>query len=251
MNLLLRFLDPQDQTVRWRKERGRPTTDSVYALLKKALDSDFLDLKKSKRYKTTVYLETEHGADGGRDLTLEQLAVYLETPEGALLKQERRRLLIEEFADDPEAQELVELQLDPEGYNGRLAGSLPCGPLSAGHMVAFVAAAHDNVPRRVRQWRKRVGRYHTRGRNVIRQRGTCNVSKPITVTTLCSCRTRFSSDNGIVPRATGTGAAPVFASLVDSSSRDTQLPMLWSVAVSHCRALVTSSTASSTGVGRG
>jgi len=117
MNLLLRFLDPQDQSVRWCQDRGRPTTDGVYALLRKALDNDFFDLKKSKRYKTTVYLETEDGTDGGQKLTLEQLAIYLETPEGVLLKQERTRLLIEEFSDDPEAQVLVKLQLDPEGYN--------------------------------------------------------------------------------------------------------------------------------------
>ena len=35
----------------------------------------------------------------------------------ALLKQERRRRLIEEFSDDPQTQEILNLQLDPEGYN--------------------------------------------------------------------------------------------------------------------------------------
>lgn len=118
MNLVLRFLDPQDTSVRWREERGRPTTDGIYALLSKALYNDFLDLKKSKRYKTTVHLETADDADDGKELTLEQLAVYLETPEGALLKQERTRLLIEEFSDDPEAQEMLKLQIHPDGYSG-------------------------------------------------------------------------------------------------------------------------------------
>src|SRR5580704_14335897 len=117
MNLLMRLLDPQDHSVRWREDRGRPTTDGVYAMLSRALDNDFLDLKKSKRYKTTVYLETEGNADTSHELTLEQLAVYLETPEGELLKQERRRKLIEEFSDDSKAREMLELQLDPEGYN--------------------------------------------------------------------------------------------------------------------------------------
>ena len=117
MNLLLRFVDPQDQSVRWREDWGRATTDGVYALLRKALDRDFFDLKKSKRYRTTVYLQAEDGAEGGQEVTLEQLAVYLETPEGALLRQERTRLLIEEFSDDPAAQVLVKLQLDPEGYS--------------------------------------------------------------------------------------------------------------------------------------
>jgi DNA-directed RNA polymerase specialized sigma24 family protein len=116
MNLLLRLLDPKDDKVRWNEGFGRPTTDGVYALLRKALDRDFLDLKKSKRYRTTVYLERDDG-HSGQELTLEQLAVYLETPEGALLKQERKRAIIQEFSDDPEAQEMLKLQLDDDGYN--------------------------------------------------------------------------------------------------------------------------------------
>ena len=116
MNLLLRFLDPRDDKVRWNEGLGRPTTDGLYAFLRKALDRDFLDLKKSKRYRTTVYLERED-RDSAQELTLEQLAVYLETPEGTLLKQERKKAIIEEFSDDPEAQEMLKLQLDDNGYN--------------------------------------------------------------------------------------------------------------------------------------
>lgn len=127
MTLLLKFLDPQDNSVRWHESRGRPTTDGVYALLRTALDRDFLDLKKSKRYKTTVYLEREDG-DRSQELTLDQLAVYLQTPEGALLKQERRQAIIEQFSDDPKAQEILKLQLDEDGYNAftnqELAGLL-------------------------------------------------------------------------------------------------------------------------------
>lgn len=116
MNLLLRFLDPRDDKVRWNEGLGRPTTDGLYAFLRKALDRDFLDLKKSKRYRTTVYLERED-RDGAQELTLERLAIYLETPEGTLLKQERKKTIIEEFSDDPEAQEMLKLQLDDDGYN--------------------------------------------------------------------------------------------------------------------------------------
>lgn len=116
MTLLLKFINPQDRSVRWHEDRGRPTTDGVFALLRKALDHDFLDLKKSKRYRTTVYLEKEDG-DSGQELTLEQLAVYLETPEGILLKQERRQAIIAEFSDDLRAQEILKLQLDDDGYN--------------------------------------------------------------------------------------------------------------------------------------
>jgi DNA-directed RNA polymerase specialized sigma24 family protein len=116
VNLLLRFLDPRDDKVRWNEGLGRPTTDGLYAFLRKALDRDFLDLKKSKRYRTTVYLERED-RDRAQELTLDQLAVYLETPEGTLLKQERKKAIIEEFSDDPEAQEMLKLQLDDDGYN--------------------------------------------------------------------------------------------------------------------------------------
>jgi DNA-directed RNA polymerase specialized sigma24 family protein len=116
MNLLLRFLDPRDDKVRWNEGLGRPATDGMYAFLRKALDRDFLDLKKSKRYRTTVYLERED-RDGAQELTLEELAVYLETPEGTLLRQERKKAIIEEFSGDPEAQEMLKLQLDDDGYN--------------------------------------------------------------------------------------------------------------------------------------
>jgi len=116
MNLLLRFLDPRDDKVCWNEGLGRPTTDGLYAFLRRALDRDFLDLKRSKRYRTTVYLERDD-RDGAQELTLEQLAVYLETPEGTLLKQEREKAIIEEFSDDPEAQEMLKLQLDDDGYN--------------------------------------------------------------------------------------------------------------------------------------
>lgn len=116
MTLLLKFLDPQDQTVRWHEDRGRPTTDGVYALLRAALDRDFIDLKRSKRYRATVYLDKED-QNGGQQLTLEQLAVYLETPEGALLKKDRKEAIIQEFSADPAAREILKLQLDDDGYN--------------------------------------------------------------------------------------------------------------------------------------
>src|SRR5260370_5312152 len=72
MNLLVQFLDPADSRVRWSEGQPRPNTERVYAFLKKALDRDFFDLKKSKRYKTTVYVNEESSEDE-RTLTLEQL----------------------------------------------------------------------------------------------------------------------------------------------------------------------------------
>jgi len=116
MNLVVRFIDPADHGVGWKDSQTRPNTARVCALLKKALERDFLDLKKSKRYKTTIHVEDQSAENPG-ELSLDQLAVYLETPEGVLLKKERVRELIEAFSDDPKAKEIVRLQLDPEGYN--------------------------------------------------------------------------------------------------------------------------------------
>ena len=117
--LLLRFVDPQDTTVKWKEAYGPPTTEGVLALLAKALKRDYLDLKKSKRYTTTIYVENVKSGDGDEKggLTLDQLAVFLETPEGRLLKDERVRRLIEEFSEDPTAREILTLQLSPDGYN--------------------------------------------------------------------------------------------------------------------------------------
>lgn len=116
MNLVVRLLDPADNTVEWKDKQSRPSSERVLALLRKALERDFLDLKKSKRYKTTVQINDQAPDDSG-ELSLDQLAVYLETPEGTLLRKERVRAVIEAFSDDPKAGEIVRLQLDPEGYN--------------------------------------------------------------------------------------------------------------------------------------
>jgi DNA-directed RNA polymerase specialized sigma24 family protein len=115
MDLIMRFLDPNDPTVRWASDLGTPTTDGIYALLKKALWRDFLDLKKSKRYTTSVY-ETDSEGTGAQELSLDQLIGYFDTPEGILLKKERMKVILAEFADDPKAQEILQLQLDPTGY---------------------------------------------------------------------------------------------------------------------------------------
>jgi hypothetical protein len=117
MNLIVRFLDPNDETVRWSRELGPPTTDGLYALLKKALWHDFLDLKKSKRYQTSVYADEEGTTDQPDGvLNFDQMLAHFETPEGALLKKQRVDAITGEFKDDAKAQEIVRLQLDPDGY---------------------------------------------------------------------------------------------------------------------------------------
>ncbi|MHB8656309.1 MAG: hypothetical protein ACYDA9_20835 [Terriglobia bacterium] len=118
---LLKFLDPQDNTVRWSDTKAQPTTASLLAYLRKVLERDFLDLVKSKRYQTTVYVDPIEGEDweedGKQGLTLDQLALAFETPEGQTLRHERVEWILKQFDAEPELREIVKLQLDPEGYN--------------------------------------------------------------------------------------------------------------------------------------
>jgi DNA-directed RNA polymerase specialized sigma24 family protein len=145
MNLVVRLLDPADNTVEWKDKQWRPNTERVFALLRKALERDFLDLKKSKRYKTTVQIDDQAPDDSG-ELSLDQMAVYLETPEGLLLKKERVRAIIEAFSDDPKAEEIVRLQLDPEGYNA----------FTNQELAALLETSVDDIENRKKRVRNRL-----------------------------------------------------------------------------------------------
>jgi len=118
---LLKFLDPLDTSVKWSEARGQPTTSSLLAYLRKVLQRDFLDLKKKKSYRTTVYADVADPEDeqdeGKTGITLDQLAKEFETPEGQTLKRERVKWILQKFDTEPELKEIVTLQLAPEGYN--------------------------------------------------------------------------------------------------------------------------------------
>ena len=118
---LLKFLDPLDTSVMWSDARGQPTTASLLAYLRKVLERDFLDLKKKKSYQTTVYAEATDPEDRKHEekpgITLDQFAGKFESPEGKMLRVERVKWILKQFDAEPELKEIVELQLDPEGYN--------------------------------------------------------------------------------------------------------------------------------------
>jgi DNA-directed RNA polymerase specialized sigma24 family protein len=80
------------------------------------LERDLFDLKKSKRYTTTAYVDSFEADDGEDALTLDQLAVTYCTPEAEALKQERITWLLKQFDREPELKEIVKLLFDPAGY---------------------------------------------------------------------------------------------------------------------------------------
>lgn len=121
MTTIKKFLDPQDSSVRWSESREPPTTSTLLTYLRKVLERDFLDLLKSKSYRNVLYPETagagEDQNDGSPAFTLDQFAGAFETPEGEALRQERVKVVLSQFDSVPDLKEIVELQLDPNGYN--------------------------------------------------------------------------------------------------------------------------------------
>lgn len=116
MDTIVKFLDPEDNTVTWNDARGAPTMEGLIAYLERVMRNDFLDRKRSKRYKCQASLPPAESEDG-TGMTLDELAVFLETPEAIASRHQRHEQLIASFADTPELQDVLRVQLDPDGYN--------------------------------------------------------------------------------------------------------------------------------------
>jgi DNA-directed RNA polymerase specialized sigma24 family protein len=121
---LLKFLDPEDYTVTWKQKHGTPTTAGVVAYLRTVLKNDFLDLLKAKAHETTVIVkahqEGEHEQDedrgSQRTLTLDEFASAAEGPEGKAIREQMHARLLAQFEEEPDLRDLLEAQLDPDGY---------------------------------------------------------------------------------------------------------------------------------------
>jgi DNA-directed RNA polymerase specialized sigma24 family protein len=115
---LLKLLDPLDTSVTWSPTKGPPDTAGVLAYLREVLRRDFLDLIRSKRARTSIYLDDER--EDGQDLsesTIDQRVASYGNPEDEHLRRERLLWLVQQSKDDPELLEIVSLQLEPGGYN--------------------------------------------------------------------------------------------------------------------------------------
>jgi DNA-directed RNA polymerase specialized sigma24 family protein len=120
MEVITKFLDPLDSSVAWSDQRGEPTTAKVLSLLRKVLERDFFDLKRSMRYKTTVYLDThrdDNEEEGDASNTLDHFASRFDSPEREVIVKERTEWILRQFDGEAELKEIVKLQLEPGGYN--------------------------------------------------------------------------------------------------------------------------------------
>ena len=116
--VMLRFLDPQDHTVTWKASSGPATPSRVFGYLKKVLRHDLFDLRKRHAHKKTVSMAPHAEEAGvGPALSLDDFPSRTEGPDIAVLKGERHEWLLRQFDSEPPLRELLEVQLDPDGWN--------------------------------------------------------------------------------------------------------------------------------------
>ena len=118
--VVLRFLDPQDHTVTWKASSGPPTPSRVLGYLKKALQHDLFDLRKRHAHKKSVTMEAHRPEEleaNGPPQSLDDFPARTESPHDAAIRGEQDQWLLRQFDSETELRELLELQLDPEGWN--------------------------------------------------------------------------------------------------------------------------------------
>lgn len=118
--VVLRFLDPQDHTVTWKTSSGTPTPSRLLSYLKKVLQHDLFDLRKRHAHKKTVSTEAhaqEEAEANGPPQSLDDFPARTESPDDAAIKGEQHEWLLRQFDSEPALRELLEVQLDPEGWN--------------------------------------------------------------------------------------------------------------------------------------
>lgn len=119
MAVLQKFIDPLDTSVAWSDQKGEPTSDKVVAYLKKVMRNDLLDLKKSKKFTTTVHVDLASPDDGQGVIPRRlELAATHDGPEAEVLKRERREWILGQFDGEPGLKELLSLLLGPDGWTG-------------------------------------------------------------------------------------------------------------------------------------
>jgi DNA-directed RNA polymerase specialized sigma24 family protein len=119
-DVVLRFLDPYDHTVSWKASAGTATIPRVLGYLKKVLQHDLFDLRKRHAHKTTVSMAAHAQGDGEADgpgPSLDEFPSKTESPDTSVLKRERHEWLLHQFDSEPLLRELLEVQLDPEGWS--------------------------------------------------------------------------------------------------------------------------------------
>jgi len=143
---LLKLLDPRVHTVVWSESKGTATTAGLAAYLRVVLERDFLDLVRSKRYRTTVFPDREEqdaGAQAMGSVPLDQMPARSANPEHEAIRHEEAAWLLKQFREEPELEAILRLQLEMDGYNA-------FSNLELARMLAVPVAEIENRKRRLK-----------------------------------------------------------------------------------------------------
>jgi DNA-directed RNA polymerase specialized sigma24 family protein len=143
---LLKLLDPRVQSVVWSESKGTATTAGLTAYLRVVLERDFLDLVRSKRYRTAVFPDREEQVAGVQligSVQFDQMQARAANPEHEAIRHEEAAWLLKQFREEPELEAILRLQLDMDGYNA-------FSNLEMARMLAVPVAEIENRKRRLK-----------------------------------------------------------------------------------------------------
>jgi DNA-directed RNA polymerase specialized sigma24 family protein len=113
--VMTKLLDPENRSVQWSPSKGKPTMAGLVRYLKEVLTNDFFDRRRDKRYTTRADLPPVE-TDDEKGMTLDQLAIELETPEAIARRHECYDRLRARLAGEPDLRDLLDIQLEPDAY---------------------------------------------------------------------------------------------------------------------------------------
>lgn len=118
---LTRFLDPRDPSVAWSGDRGKPTTDGVFAYLREVVKNDFIDDRRPRSpHRRTRAIEVSGLSEGTTALAVDPPDPRPPTAGDLVGKVDRDRLftaLLEGASGDVDLEEYLWLQYDSDGYH--------------------------------------------------------------------------------------------------------------------------------------
>ena len=143
---LLKLLDPRVHSVVWSESKGTATTAGLAAFLRIVLERDFLDLVRSKRYRTAVFPDREEQDAGAQligSVPFDQMPARSANPEHEAMRHEEAAWLIKQFREEPELEAILRLQLEMDGYNA-------FSNLELARMLTVPVAEIENRKRRLK-----------------------------------------------------------------------------------------------------
>lgn len=121
MTVILKFLDPENHTVAWKKQHGPVTPETLLRYLRQVLKNDLFDLLRRKAHTTTVIVDTkpdrqEQEGKTQRMMSLDEFATAREGQDGLFIREQQHARLLNRFEEEPELRDVLAAQLDPDGY---------------------------------------------------------------------------------------------------------------------------------------